>query len=73
MVVSNIFYLYHYLGEMIQFDEHIFSGGLKPPTSNDFKVVFVSPTEKFWQSSRGQKGEAKGWDDFLLDFCFFFS
>ena len=26
------FYVHPYLGEMIQFDEHIFQIGLKPPT-----------------------------------------
>ena len=30
MVVSSIFYVHPHLREMIQFDEHIFSG-LKPP------------------------------------------
>ena len=31
---SNIFYFHHYLGKISHFDEHIFSTGLKPPTSS---------------------------------------
>ena len=33
LVVLNIFLFSSLPGEMIQFDEHIFQRGLKPPTS----------------------------------------
>ena len=35
-----VFYFHPYLGKIPQFDEHIFSNGLKPPTSCGFDCVF---------------------------------
>ena len=36
-------------GEMIQFDEHIFSYGLKPPTSKKRFVVVKTVSKVLWQ------------------------
>ena len=56
MVVSTIFYLYHYLGKWSNLT-NIFLDGLKPPTINGFLSSFCLTDWKFWQSSRGQKGD----------------
>ena len=50
MVVSNIFIFTPILGEMIQFDEHIFQVGVeKPPTSNILNMtkLFMGIRTKF--------------------------
>ena len=49
------------LGEMIQFDEHIFSIGLKPPTSFvDASDIYLQHHLCFWNLS--VKQIAKSWD-----------
>ena len=45
LVVSNVFLYSPLFGEVIQFDKHIFSFGLKPPTSHILPKFDTEPED----------------------------